>query len=115
MPLIPHGDAELAELRDELEHDELEGALDPRDRPRHGARLLATLVRRALRIGERVRALEQAPTVTLELVATIGALPAEAGPRELFRVTSGTLADRSAIFVGNGPGRPLRRVPTAEL
>lgn len=55
-----------------------------------------------------VDALRDRPTITI--VATVGDLPASAGPREWFRVVGDPF-----IYVGNGQGAPLRKIPTQAL
>lgn len=46
--------------------------------------------------------------VTMIVVADVADLPAEAKPNEWFRV----VATPAAVYVGNGPGRPLSRFTT---
>jgi hypothetical protein len=66
-----------------------------------------------LAVRDRVELLEGA-AVSLSIVDTVADLPAEASARQLYRVASGTLAERASLYVGNGPGRPLTKVvPTA--
>lgn len=47
---------------------------------------------------------------TFVLVDTVADLPASAGPREFFRVRTGTAAERLAVYVGNGPSQPLGKL-----
>lgn len=87
--------------------DELDALPDDGNGARIGPRLIAFLIRR-------IRAIRQT-AVTLEIVANTTALPQNAGPREFFRVTGGPATDQQALFVGNGPNQPLRRIPTSPL
>lgn len=57
----------------------------------------------------------EANSVRLTVVQTITDLPANAGPRQFFRVATGLPADRTALFVGNGQAQPLTRITTAPL
>lgn len=64
----------------------------------------------------RVAAVEDAQQMLLAVtvVATVADLPANAGPRDWYRVTTGTVAERTAVYIGNGPNLPLTKItPTA--
>ena len=91
--MSPVGDSRLDELIDELD-----ALANPSD-PRIGPQLIAELIRRL-----------RANVVTLKVVANAGLLPAEAGPREMFRVQGD-----SFVYVGNGPGQPLRKIATQSI
>lgn len=56
-----------------------------------------------------------ASMLILEIVATVADLPANAPVRRWYRVQSGTLAERAAIYVGNGPNLPLTKVTTTAI
>jgi hypothetical protein len=76
-------------------------------------RVLAQIADRLERY-EQLFDIVQENAVRMTLVATVADLPANAPPRQLFRVTSGTVAERTAIYVGNGPSQPLSKlVPVA--
>lgn len=48
------------------------------------------------------------------LVDTVADLPANAPPTSMYRVRTGTVAERAAWYVGNGPSAPLTKLtPTA--
>ena len=53
--------------------------------------------------------------VALTMVATVADLPASASRREWFRVQTGTVAERTAIYVGNGPNLPLAKLTPSAL
>ncbi len=57
----------------------------------------------------------QANALRIELVDSVAALPANASPRQWFRVASGTLAERASVYVGNGPTLPLSKLTTSPL
>lgn len=58
----------------------------------------------------RIARAKLADSVTLKVVATAADLPANAGPREFFRVAS----DPTSLYIGNGPNQKLSRI-TATL
>lgn len=61
----------------------------------------------------RVEALEDT-AMRVTLVDTVADLPANAPPTSLYRVRTGTVAERTAWYVGNGPNAPLSKLtPTA--
>lgn len=64
----------------------------------------------ALAVDSRLDTLEQAPVLQLNVVATIGDLPAAAGPRQWFRVQGDP-----AVYVGNGAGRPLTKLTPGSI
>jgi hypothetical protein len=71
------------------------------------------LIRVLAQIADRLERYEE-NAVRLDVVANVGDLPANAGPRQFFRVATGTVADRTALYVGNGPNLPLSKlVPVA--
>jgi hypothetical protein len=57
------------------------------------------------RVEGRLGTLETTPVFSMNVVASAGALPAAAGVRQWFRV-----AGDPAVYVGNGPGRPLTKL-----
>jgi hypothetical protein len=61
----------------------------------------------------RVVALEE-DAVKVMVVDSVADLPEHAAPTDVFRVRTGTVAERTAWYVGNGPSAPLTKLtPTA--
>lgn len=54
---------------------------------------------------------ELADHARVEVVATVADLPDNAPPTQWYRV----VADPSAVYIGNGPNRPLSRFTTTPL
>ena len=77
------------------------------------AELIQTLRNRIITAEEQTVALTSV-ALRLIIVDSVADLPANASPREWFRVRTGTIAERSVIYVGNGPTAPLTKItPTA--
>lgn len=60
--------------------------------------------------GLRAHRAQLAKTITLEILPDPGQLPERAGPREFFRV-----AGDPALYIGNGPARPLTKLEPTSL
>ena len=78
---------------------------------------LQRLTERVDRGAARLDTLEAAAATvaTVTVVASVADLPLNASPRQWFRVSSGTVAERTAVYVGNGPNQPLTKLTPAAL
>ncbi len=91
-------EATASQIAAALEHPDF-----PVDNARIGPQLIGWLIHQ---LGDRLR---------VDIVQTVADLPASAGPRQWFRVVTGTAEERTSVYVGNGSGQPLRKIPTLPL